>query len=295
MGRKRNQIVREFPDPEFPLDIIRIPHHGEGQLHGHAFHELVIILGGSGRHATTNEAYRIERGDVFLISGDTQHCYAEPNRLSLVNILFFPKVLRLPLADLRRLPGYHVLFLVEPKLRRQHGFRGRLRLNTKQLAETSQLITRIEEEIAKRKPGYRTMASVHLMHLICYLSRCYSSGEDSPDERPWLRLGEVLSHIENNYAKSISVEQLAEIACMSESSLMRSFHKVTGKSPIDYVISVRVSRAGELLLRTDMNITEVAYACGFTDSNYFSRQFRRLRDCSPREYRQRRTQMLDGK
>jgi AraC family L-rhamnose operon transcriptional activator RhaR/AraC family L-rhamnose operon regulatory protein RhaS len=224
---------------------------------------------------------------VFLISGDTKHCYAETNRLSLVNILFFPKVLRLPLADLRGLPGYHVLFQVEPKLRRQHGFRGRLRLNSRQLAETSQLITKIEEEMKERSPGYRMMASMHLMHLICYLSRCYSSGKDSPDERPWMRLGEVLSHIENNYAQAISVEQLAEIACMSESSLMRSFQKVTGKSPIDYVISVRVSRAGELLERTDMNITEVAYACGFSDSNYFSRQFKRLRGCSPRAYRRR--------
>jgi AraC-like DNA-binding protein/quercetin dioxygenase-like cupin family protein len=288
MARRGKKIAPLFAEKDFPLKVMRIASHAASGLHGHDFHELVVILGGSGRHVTTEEAYPIAQGDVFLISGETEHQYEDPRSLSLVNILFFPKVLRLPMAELGGLPGYQVLFLVEPKLRGQHRFRGRLQLTTKQLTEAEHLIERMEEELDQRRPGYRFMARTHLMHLIGYLSRCYADAGGASEHRPLFRLGEVLSHIENHYAEPITVEQLAQMASMSESSLMRTFRKVTGKSPIDYVIHVRVARAAELLQRDDANVTEVAFRCGFTDSNYFSRQFRRLRGRSPREYRRER-------
>jgi len=124
------------------------------------------------------------------------------------------------------------------------------------------------------------------MHLIGFVSRCYSHPDRSA-ERPFLRLGEVLSYIELHYRQPITVAQLTRIAHMSESSLMRQFRRVLSRSPIEHVIRVRVLKAAEQLQRGDVRVTEAAFACGFTDSNYFSRQFRRVMGTSPREYRTR--------
>jgi len=74
---------------------------------------------------------------------------------------------------------------------------------------------------------------------------------------------------------------------MSESSLLSTFKEATGQSPIDYLIHLRIQRAAELLCRSVQSISEIAFAVGFEDSNYFSRQFRQTMHTSPREYRRR--------
>jgi AraC-like DNA-binding protein len=256
-------------------------------LHSHEFHEIVVVTGGEGRHVMTDDEYPLAEGDVFLIRGRAVHGYAEPEALSYVNVLFDPKTLRLPMDDLKRVPGYHVLFRVEPKLRGVHRLRGCLKLSPEQLAETSRLVALTEAELSERGPGYRYMAVAHLMQMIGFLSRAHSSGEE-PERRPLLRMGEVLSHIDRHFDEPITVDALCEIADMSESSLARTFHEVVGRPPMDYVIRVRVGKAADLLARSRLRVTEIALRSGFTDSNYFSRRFRSVTGQSPREYRRSR-------
>jgi len=277
---------QHFPESDFRLRVMRIKSHGAGRMHAHDFHELVLVLGGSARHMTTQGSYAISAGDVFLLRGNMAHGYRDPHRLMIVNILFDPDNLNLPVEDLRQLPGYHALFSIEPVMRSRNRFRGRLRLATDQLARASQLATMLDNELKERPKGYRFLARAHLMHLIGFLSRCYSNFETA-EHRSLLALGEVLSYIERHYPERITTERLAEMASMSESSLNRAFHKVTGRSPIAYVLDVRVAKATRLLRDSDLSVTEVAYRCGFNDSNYFSRQFRKAMGTSPRKYRRK--------
>lgn len=273
-----------FPEKDFPLSVYQVPHHTPIDLHHHEFHEIVVILAGSARHITDRESYTVEAGDVFLIRGDMSHAYADTKDVTLVNIPFDPQRLRLPLADLDDVPGYHALFRVEPKLRGYDKLRGRLRLTADELAETAQLIAKLQRELSRKEPGYRFAARTHLMYIITYLSRCYTRGKASK-RQPVLRIGEVLSFIAKHYQEPISVAQLARIAHMSERSLMRTFRKVMGRSPVDHVIRVRIGKASNLLRNEDIRVTEAAFQCGFNDSSYFSRQFRRITGRSPREFR----------
>jgi AraC family L-rhamnose operon transcriptional activator RhaR/AraC family L-rhamnose operon regulatory protein RhaS len=259
---------------------------GKPDLHSHEFHELVIVMGGIGRHITGDGEYVLESGDVFLIRGDAAHTYADADRMKYVNVLFDPGALGLRMGDLRRIPGFHVLFSVEPTLRSDHKLRGCLKLSAQQLAETSRLTVLTETELTEKRPGYRFMATTHLMHMIGYLSRCHSRGEQ-PERRALLRMGEVLSHIERCFDQQITVDQLCEIADMSESSLARAFKSVVGRPPMDHVIHVRIDKASEMLRSGDLSVTDIAFRCGFSDSNYLSRQFKQVVGCSPRAYRQR--------
>jgi AraC-like DNA-binding protein len=265
---------------------MRVDNHRATNIHRHDFYELVVILAGRGRHITDREEYTLEAGDVFLLRGNMAHGYADTEHMTLVNLLFDPDRLALPMPLLRDLPGYHALFRIEPRLRIYDRLRNRLRLQTEELTEVAGMIGRLQHELTRKAPGYRFQACAHLMHLIGFVSRCYShSGRNA--ERPFLRLGEVLSYIELHYRNPITIGQLTSIAHVSESSLMRQFRRVLSRSPIEHVIRVRVLKAAELLQRGDVRVTEAAFACGFTDSNYFSRQFRRIMGASPREYRAR--------
>jgi transcriptional regulator GlxA family with amidase domain len=103
--------------------------------------------------------------------------------------------------------------------------------------------------------------------------------------RSLLRMGEIISYMEASYAEPISLPDLAKAARMSESTLVRNFRKGLGFSPIDYLIRLRISKACELLRHSDDEIISIALRVGFSDSNYFWRQFRKVMGQSPREFR----------
>ena len=99
------------------------------------------------------------------------------------------------------------------------------------------------------------------------------------------RLGELISLLENNYTEHWTIKKISKIASMAPSTLLPVFKKVTGYSPIDYLLQVKLSKAAELLRKTEEPISEIAQKCGFPDSNYFSRQFKKKYNLSPRDYR----------
>ena len=77
--------------------------------------------------------------------------------------------------------------------------------------------------------------------------------------------------------------------------LQREFKRVTGRSPIDYYLRLRVGRACELLRAGDRGVAEVAVDVGFADAGYFARRFRAAMGMSPREYRRLQAALKDGR
>ena len=96
---------------------------------------------------------------------------------------------------------------------------------------------------------------------------------------------DVLRLIRSDYNKNLTLDMLADEAGMSPRYFCRAFRSVTGRTPVDYVNYYRVERAAELLRSTSESVTEIAMSCGFSDSGYFSRMFRKYKDCSPSQFR----------
>src|SRR5438477_307637 len=79
----------------------------------------------------------------------------------------------------------------------------------------------------------------------------------------------------------LSLDELARLAAMSRFHFSRSFHEQVGHSPYAYLTTVRLRRAAELLGCGSANVTEAAYASGFTDLGRFGRKFRAAYGCTP--------------
>ncbi|RKX38221.1 MAG: AraC family transcriptional regulator, partial [Verrucomicrobia bacterium] len=148
------------------------------------------------------------------------------------------------------------------------------------------LVELLDQELADGRPGFRLMAMSRFMEIVCLLSRYYgeSTGENS---REVLRVAETISYMEAHFTEQVPIEDLTRMAHMSARNFHRVFLDATGKTPAAYLIGLRVMKAVHLLEFSDSNITEIAFECGFSDSNYFSRQFRKLMKESPGEFRQR--------
>ncbi|MGB8272938.1 MAG: AraC family transcriptional regulator [Priestia megaterium] len=96
------------------------------------------------------------------------------------------------------------------------------------------------------------------------------------------RIREVIDHIINNYEESFRIEELAEIANMSVSSLHRHFKEVTAMSPIQFQKQLRLQEARRLLLAESTDVADVAFRVGYESQSQFSREYSRMFGFSPR-------------
>lgn len=274
-----------FHSDGFPIAVERRDPQEPFGLHGHEFSEIVIVTGGQGLHITGKESWPLSAGDVFVISGRRPHDYQNLNHLRLINILFDPEKLRLESMDLASLPGYHALFTLEPAWRKRHQFESKLRLSARDLGLAIGYVDELDNELTERQAGFGFLATASFMRIVGFLSRCYGQSKH-PDSRALLRIAQTITHLELNVDKAINLDELARIARMSKRSFLRAFQAAAGESPIAYLIQLRVNRAATFLRQSDQSITDIAFNVGFSDSNYFTRQFRQVFGLSPTEYRQ---------
>ena len=265
--------------PSHPHDVTEIDHY-------HDFCELVLVVSGRGWHVLEGESFPVAAGNVFVVQGQQVHCFRDRVDLVLINVMYDPARLPLPSGLLRRLPGYSALFMLEPTFRSAHRFSSRLNLSREELGVAEVLAERMEKESAEARPGHEAVLLGLLVELMVFLSRRY--GESGVHEsRALLQMGKLISVLEQRYDEPWTLEQLARFAGHSRTSLLLVFRQATGKSPIDYLIGLRIEAAKRLLRQSDRSMTEIALEVGFGDSNYFARQFRLVVGRTPTDFRRR--------
>lgn len=107
-----------------------------------------------------------------------------------------------------------------------------------------------------------------------------------PDGRhpTYERLRRVLSHMQENYAESLRVHVLAELAALSVAQLERHFRRVFQLTPQQVLTKLRMEAAMRLL-QGDETVASIGLACGFVDQSAFARQFKAIVGMTPRDYR----------
>lgn len=99
------------------------------------------------------------------------------------------------------------------------------------------------------------------------------------------KIKRMMIFVQEHFAEPITVEQLAQTVHISKRLCFRLFRENLHMTPVEYIRSCRLQRAGELLCRTELPVTEIGYACGLGSGSYFGKQFRERFGCTPLEYR----------
>lgn len=95
-----------------------------------------------------------------------------------------------------------------------------------------------------------------------------------------------IAYIHENLSKKITLEELAQIAMMGKTNYSVFFKKMTGMTVWEYIINARVALASSYLLenKDEYNITELTFQCGFNNSAYFNKIFKKLKGKTPRDF-----------
>jgi AraC-like DNA-binding protein len=95
----------------------------------------------------------------------------------------------------------------------------------------------------------------------------------------------IREYMDVHLAESIDLSMLAGVAGLSVHHFARQFKQSIGVTPHHYLTQKRVERAQEMLAQTDLSLSEIAYAAGFSDQSHLARHFRHMLGTTPREFR----------
>jgi signal transduction histidine kinase/ligand-binding sensor domain-containing protein/DNA-binding response OmpR family regulator len=123
---------------------------------------------------------------------------------------------------------------------------------------------------------------IPVKHIIGKPEVADSSHVPTPDE---IFMQKALDIVEKNLSNtSFSVEELSRELCMNRVSVYRRVFSLTGLTPIEFIRTIRLQRAAQLLSKTGMNVTEVAYEVGFNNPKYFTKYFKMAYHMLPSAY-----------
>lgn len=95
----------------------------------------------------------------------------------------------------------------------------------------------------------------------------------------------IVQYIYNNFRKSITLEELSDIALLSPQYICKLFKEYFGARPFEYIAKIRIQYSKKLLVTTNKSINEISKQIGYKDSSYFCAVFKRQEKITPAEFR----------
>lgn len=235
---------------------------GKSDNHYHNNYEIYYLTQGRCRYFIDKHSYLISAGDIALIPPGVIHKtgYETPTHSrKLINCgeWYIPESVRDKVGALPCFSG-------SPAAQKQ--------------------IERIFAAIEREEPDEFFADSMRALvsQLMLLIARESRSVEQRKSESPIVE--KAVAEIRRQYSKAVTLEAVAAACFVSKEHLSRTFKKETGFGFSEYLNLYRLKRADMLLReRRDMRVVDVAMQCGFNDSNYFSKVYKKMFGVSPKQ------------
>lgn len=269
--------------PAFPFQIEhRILTRADNcpdHFHWHSCFEITYIVQGKGHYFVNGQTYDVADGDIILFNNVEPHGWEVAGSLELIVMVFQPELI----ANGFALLDYDYL---EPFLKRGTNFKNVLPASEQVTQDIYKLLTEISEEETCRTVGYQLMIKANILKILTLLIR--HSQDSSKSDRllsrkalEMKRLSSVFDYINQNYSERLTLSDAAEMAYMSPNYFSQYFKKVTGQNFSDYLNSLRIKKAQDMLKDADSSVIDVAMACGFHNMSNFYRMFKKYTGTTP--------------
>lgn len=262
-------------------------------MHWHKEVEIIYVELGKGEINIDLDWYEMQEGDIIILRPYSLHSIrqAGENNCCFFSWLFDLKMLSYGSTDAsftKYLRPFQDGEMDYPQIinKDQAGYE-----NLKELLLEIHEVWDEKQEVLELNLKWRLEKLFY--HLFCdFLKPKKKLALQKQDEVHNIRI--VLDYIHENYQKTLSIDELANLLHFSEPYFMRFFKKHTGTTCVDYINDYRISKAAELLSKTDMSIMEVALQVGMHNISYFNRLFKKKLHMTPKEYRRETQKIRDN-
>ena len=242
--------------------------------HMHGWNELYYLFEGERRYFIDGQIYTVCEGDVILIPKSTPHHTTSISSRPHIRYL-------VEFGDDLIQESLHPF--IDKCFQVRH-----FTLSSEQRATFEKILQKSERELSTKSPCYEALLKAYTTELLVLTIRLLQSGCQIRDRQktPTEQLIESsTSYIEKNLQSDLKLTHLSDKYHLSPSYFSRIFKAYTGFGFNEYLTHLRIQKATQLLRNTSEPISEIAYWCGFSDSNYFSTVFKKETGLSPIKYR----------
>ena len=253
-------------------------------MHWHNEMEIVYVEEGEFEECIDFEHYHVRKGDIVLINPYVLHSFRqyENERSVFKTIMFDFSMLTGNTADASSIKYFNPFLegnYLSPKI---------ISPDNSHYYELKECVLEIISTYSKHENFFELKIKSELYRLFFVLFKHFfecRSGDTVIKDSTTRNIKIILDYISENYAKPITIDELAEKVDLSKHYFMRFFKKYMGTTCIEYINDYRLNIAANLLVTTRMQITEVAVSIGITNLSYFNRIFRKKYNMTPKEYR----------
>lgn len=281
-----NLDQKQHGTPEFPAEYYYVDHlHPRYQMsvHWHNEWELLRVKAGAFQILLDDEQITAQAGDVLLIRGGVLHggipasCAYECFVFDLYGLFRGTEMVKKHLRPFYRqqiCPKSFFSSETEPAV----------------CAIADELMAIFNDSAAQDTDCHELETAACICKLFARIlkDKCYTpaSPEVYADHHRIDQMKEVLEYIEKHYNSGLSLEELAGVVGMNPKYFCRVFAALTHQTPMDYVNFFRIEHAAYLLDSTDLSVTAIGTECGFSESSYFTKVFKKYKGTTPKAYRQ---------
>ncbi len=230
------------------------------RLHTHDYFEIEYIYFGEGIQVINGVSYAVRSGDVILLSPEDSHSYYSSTDMRIINCCFSENAF----SELK--------YMTE-------GCDKAVTLTDEDRASFEELLHLFEGELKREIPS-ETVCKAYLSAICSLFLRNNKSSALPAFWQP------IISYTAVNYA-DITLESAAKRAHLSKNYFCRKFKKDFGVTFTEYTAHLKIQRAKQLLLLSELSVTEIMTRVGYTNSKLFYKNFKGHTGTTPAKYRQK--------
>lgn len=269
---------------EFPIEL----YHSRGLIapyHWHDKCEFVYMNEGSVCCRIGAESFDLGQGQCAFVKGGALHSLTveEQTDFDFHAVVFHPSLI---LSDMDICKRY---------FSDEYIIQNRFTPANDKESEIIEAVKLLRDAFESKSLGYELRIKSYLLLIFSRIFEygLYRTYVPARSKNLSEKLEKVVKYIHMNFHAGISVKDLADISGYSVSHFTRFFRELTGKTPIEYVIRLRIYNACDMLRHTDKSVLDISMDCGFENVGRFIKTFRKYMNITPYQYKKHQLQQAD--
>ncbi len=274
---------------KFPVKIFENKGKFNQVDHSHEYLQIWYVRRGKCKNYLNGYEYNYSQGGICIIPPFVEHRIENDDETSVLICCEFSERFINEALQYENRDGLFDIAYLEPFFLSENMVEQLFKISDDKLPFVDKIFSDLLREYnTYRKHSYLFIKADLLKLLATIASEYDARGNHETDElfeKYRDAIDRAICYINENYNEKIYLEEACRIAMMSTSTFSYIFKQVTGKTFSEYVMNLRLRHAAELLRDTQTSLVEICEICGFSDSNYFSRVFKKSYGMPPSQFR----------
>ena len=282
--------VKQFDLIKDEVVVNRFVYRDAEALHTHNFIEFCYVESGIAEHFVNGKKFRMERGQMAILYPGVKHEFVPVREATMSNIMFSSNLLKSVYIDESTKEVLQNIF--------RQGTARVVQFFGMTMVDIEQIVAKMVEEFSLKRTGYREVMcnylAVLLIHIVRRIKEDIGTLTDK-ETRISKTIPKILEYVEENYEKKLTLDEVAKIGYYNRKYFCTLFRENVGKTFSEYLTELRVQKAMDILLSSDIAVDDVCYKVGFSDKKTYYKQFKAITGTTPAKFRKTKKQAEEEK